>query len=151
MLKPAFKIKDWFLYLYKPHVMNNLISRIVSFITILCFFSLVVSCDKQKSTQSEKLNLTEKQMIEIIKEIQITEAALNYKRNIGSSVEENKDLYFDLVFKNHKITPEIFKENLLQYSKSPEKLEAIYDSVIISLTKMQDTLKIEESTEGIAK
>jgi hypothetical protein len=127
--------------------MNTLFSKIVYFIIVISFFGLLAACDKNKASHSEKLNLTEKQMIEIIKEIQITEAALNYKRNNGSSAEENKELYFDLVFKKHKITPEIFKDNLLEYSKSPEILEAIYDSVIVSLTQMQDTLKIEESKE----
>ncbi len=106
-----------------------------------------ISCDEAEVKTNEKMKLSEKQMTALIREIQITEAALNYNRNLGKQAEGKKEFYYDLVFKNHQVTPEIFRDNLMEYSKKPEVLESIYDSVIATVTQMQDSLKIDRGKE----
>lgn len=106
-----------------------------------------ISCDEADVKTNEKMKLSEKQMTALIREIQITEAALNYNRNLGKQAEGKKEFYYDLVFKNHQVTPEIFRDNLMEYSKKPEVLESIYDSVIATVTQMQDSLKIDRGKE----
>lgn len=106
-----------------------------------------ISCDEAEVKTNKKMKLSEKQMTALIREIQITEAALNYNRNLGKQAEGKKEFYYDLVFKNHQVTPEIFRDNLKEYSKKPEVLESIYDSVIATVTQMQDSLKIDRGKE----
>lgn len=106
-----------------------------------------VACQNESKNAMKPLRLTEEQMFRLVKDVQLAEATLGFQRNIGKISDDQKDIYFDLIFKKNGLTPEIFEENLDFYNHTPEKLERIYDSVIVSLQRMQDTLKLDKGTQ----
>jgi len=55
---------------------------------------------------------------------------------------DSVDLY-SRVYAKHGVTKAAFDSTIFYYSKHPEDLVKIYDEVIMKLTMMQDSLKIE--------
>ncbi len=111
---------------------------------LLLFF---LACKNELKEEASPLRLTEAQMIRLLKDVQLAEASLNFQRNLGKNTEDQKDLYFDLVFKQNGLTPAILEENLVFYNRTPENLERIYDSVIVSLKREQDSLKLDNKPD----
>ena len=85
--------------------------------------------------------LTEQEMIDLMTDVQIIEADINYQK---SQEREHKDsipakpvdyvkvskLYYDQLFEHHGITDSIFIQNIRYYSERPAVLETIMDSVV---------------------
>lgn len=122
--------------------------KIIYSAIILFLLPAFVSCSKENSKKSGDLRLNEKQMTAIIKDVQVAEGIINYSRNQGRNNDDNKNEYFDLIFKHHKITPEILRENVAFYSQTPEIMDRIYDNVVQQLKTEQDSLKLEESKKN---
>lgn len=109
---------------------------------------LVVSCDhKPKGVLPNRL-LSEQEMTDIMTDVQIIEAELNYRKTEEKdSLTEKLDFralsrsYYDQLFEHYGITDSIFSENLQYYSKFPGRLEVIMDSVTQRLTKAQSQLE----------
>ena len=94
--------------------------------------------------------LTEQEMIEIMTDVQIIEADINYQK---SQEREHKDsipskpvdpvklsrLYYDQLFEHYGITDSIFAQNIHYYTEQPEVIERIMDSVVERLTQEQTT------------
>ena len=92
--------------------------------------------------------LTEQEMIDLMADVQIIEADINYQK---TQEREHKDsipskpidpvklsrLYYDQLFEHYGITDSIFKQNIKYYSERPDVLEKIMDSVVQRLTKVQ--------------
>ena len=90
--------------------------------------------------------LTEQEMIDLMTDVQIIEADINYQK---TQEREHKDsiprqpidpvklsrLYYDQLFEHYGITDSIFKQNIKYYSERPDVLEKIMDSVVQRLTK----------------
>lgn len=116
----------------------------VGFLFLIMF---VVACKNEVKKESTPVRLTEAQMIRLLKDVQLAEASLSFQRNLGKNSDDQKDLYFDLVFKQNGLTPAILEENLFFYNRNPKNLERIYDSVIVSLKREQDSLKLENQPD----
>ena len=113
------------------------------FIPIL--FVLVTACGhKDKGFKPEHL-LTEQEMIEVMTDVQIIEADINYQK---TQTREHRDsipakpvdyaklsrLYYDQLFEHYGITDSIFSENIRYYTDRPEVIERIMVSVVERLT-----------------
>ena len=111
-------------------------------------FVLATACGrKDKSFMPERL-LNEKEMIDIMTDVQIIEADINYQKSqepghdIGDTikvvpkdyVKMSRDYYAQL-FEHYGITDSIFSQNLKYYTERPAVLEKIMDSVVQRLTK----------------
>lgn len=89
--------------------------------------------------------LNEQEMIAIMTDVQIIEADINYqKAREKDSVEIiPKDYvrmsreYYTQLFEHYGITDSIFEQNMRYYTKQPEVLGRIMDSVMQRLTKEQ--------------
>ena len=115
---------------------------------IILFFLLVTACGrKEKSFMPERL-LTEQEMIDVLTDVQIIEADINYQKSKerDQKVEDSvkiapKDYikmtreYYDQFFEHYGITDSIFVQNIRYYSIQPEVLERIMDSVMSRLDK----------------
>jgi hypothetical protein len=115
---------------------------------IVLLFVLVTACGhKDKGFMPERL-LTEQEMIDVMTDVQIIEADLNYQksreRELSDSIKiEPKDYvqlskeYYNQLFEHYGITDSIFSQNIRYYTERPEALEHIMDSVMNRLSREQ--------------
>ena len=92
--------------------------------------------------------LSEREMIDIMTDVQIIEADINYRKSqemeAVSSPNDYRELtrsYYDQLFEHYGITDSIFSQNMRYYTERPAQLEKIMDSVFQRLTKAQSELK----------
>jgi len=91
----------------------------------------------------EKL-LSKKQMVEVLTEIQITEAGFSINKN-RKSANNLKPQYYTKILEQYDITYQQLKENIDYYHNSPKKFEEIYELVLGNLSKTQnDVIKEKE-------
>ena len=112
------------------------------------FFLLAVACGhKEKSFIPEHL-LTEQEMIDVLTDVQIIEADINYQKTQERDQEKEDSViivpkdylkmsreYYDQLFAHYGITDSIFTQNIKYYTERVETLERIMDSVTNRLTK----------------
>jgi hypothetical protein len=105
----------------------------------------MMACKNKAETEARPaVLLSEKQMIDIILDVHLVEGALNFKRNLGQSMDDQKNLYFDELFREHGISQRLFQNNLFYYNRIPKQMEGIYDSVTRRLERMQEEIEIEK-------
>ncbi len=105
---------------------------------------LMLSCSTESSGPRPDVFLSEDRMIEITTDIQLVEAALNYRRNIGQDFANTKAEYYAELFERHDIDLQIYQENVDYYNQKPARMEKIYDAVLKNLNDLQT----EESAEN---
>ena len=109
-------------------------------------FVLVTACGhKDKGFMPERL-LTEEEMIDVMTDMQIIEAQINYQKTLdteeGTKTTDYKAMtqsYYDQFFEHYGITDSIFSQNIRYYTEQPEVLQRIMDSVVQRLTREQST------------
>lgn len=103
---------------------------------VICLF---FSCSSEKKKQAPTVLLNETEMVEVITDVQIMEAAIGYKKSINQPTEYLKTIGYDTVFSHYGITDSIFKANLVYYyDVEPLTLIRIYDSVEAHLARMKN-------------
>jgi len=124
-------------------------------VVLVLLFVLAAACGRKDSFIPDRL-LTEQEMVDIMADVQIIEADINYQK---SQEREHKDsipakpvdyvkvskLYYDQLFEHHGITDSIFIQNIRYYSERPAVLETIMDSVTQRLTKEQSESQRDDS------
>ena len=122
------------------------------------FFVLAIACGrKDKGFMPERL-LSEQEMIDVMTDVQIIEADLNYQKAQEREVEPNdtvvvkqKDYvklsreYYSQLFEHYGITDSIFAQNIRYYTEHPAVLEKIMDSVMNRLTREQSESRRDDS------
>ncbi|MCK9453222.1 MAG: DUF4296 domain-containing protein [Bacteroidales bacterium] len=117
--------------------------RLLPFILVLLL--LFTACQKTEKTKAKPaVFLTETQMIKLVTDIQLLEAALNQRRNIGQNINEVKILWFNQLFEKHQLTDVIFDENLAYYNEQPAVMERILEEVLANIMQEQAQLKTVE-------
>ncbi|MDP3463798.1 MAG: DUF4296 domain-containing protein [Bacteroidales bacterium] len=113
---------------------------------LVAIVSLSISCKRNDTIKTPKpeIMLAENQMVQIITDISLAEASLNYKRNKGVTLTGFKEPVFSLIFEKHGITRQIIEENLNWYNQNPELMEKIYDSVMVQLNSIRDEVSKPE-------
>ena len=113
-------------------------------------FVLAIACGhKDKGFIPQQL-LSEQEMINIMTDVQIIEADINYQKSQEREQEPNDTIkiipkdyvkmsrdYYAQLFEHYGITDSIFEQNLKYYTERPAELEKIMDSVMQRLTKEQ--------------
>jgi hypothetical protein len=106
---------------------------------------------KDKGFMPERL-LSEAEMIDIMTDVQIIEADINYQKTKEREAEEApkdyKDLtqsYYDQLFTHYGITDSIFSQNMRYYTERPDQLEIIMDSVMQRFVRAQSGMRKDES------
>ncbi len=92
--------------------------------------------------------LTEQEMIDVLTDIQIIEADINYQKAQERDREEQDSVkivpkdyvkmareYYDQLYEHYGITDSIFVQNMKYYTERPAVLERMMDSVTNRLTK----------------
>ena len=113
---------------------------------IALLFVLATACGhKDKGFMPDRL-LSEQEMIDVLTDVQIIEADINYQKSMereqGETPKDYSRLtqsYYDQLFEHHGITDTIFSQNIKYYTERPAVLERIMDSVLQRLVKEQST------------
>ena len=92
--------------------------------------------NKSKNVMPSRL-LTEQEMIDIMTDVQIIEADMNYRKSNGKMIGDMPKEYYHQLFEHYGITDSIFDENLHYYTHDPAVMERIMDSVTERLVKEQ--------------
>ena len=130
------------MYLGKLNI--NSLGMVKLFFSFIIFATLS-SCynvNKKDVVVPEKL-LSKTQMIELLTDIQITEAGFSINKN-RKSANNLKPKYYSKILEQHNITIQQFKENIDYYHDSPKAFEEIYESVLGKLSKIQSEVIIEK-------
>lgn len=113
---------------------------------ILALFLFFTACQKTEKTKAKPaVFLTETQMVELVTDVQLLEAALNHRRNLGQNTNELKTLWFNQLFEKYQLTAVIFEENLAYYNEQPAVMERILDEVLANIMQEQAQLKPVEA------
>lgn len=101
---------------------------------------LLFACATPEEKIPENI-LSETKFELLLKEIHLTEATFElYKtKGMGKAKNELANSYQN-IYSEYAISEEDFKTTLEYYSVNPEKLEKIYDKVLVELTKERATL-----------
>ena len=83
----------------------------------------------------------EKQMILIMTDVHILEAALQMERNKGKEIKPLQDYYFNQLFSRYKTTSSRFRKNILYYQGDPDKFKKMYDEVVANLDSLKKGVK----------
>ena len=111
---------------------------------ILLVLLLLYACGhKDKGFMPERL-LTEEEMVDVMTDVQIIEAQINYQKSQdkeeGGTPADYKAMtqsYYSQFFEHYGITDSIFSQNLRYYTERPKTLQRIMDSVVQRLTREQ--------------
>jgi len=83
-------------------------------------------------------------MVELIVDMQLTEAVLREYRMIGKYDDSIAAISFEQVFIKHNITREKYEESITFYKKNLETYESIYEEVITRLSLLQSEISAPE-------
>jgi hypothetical protein len=110
----------------------------------LCLFVILAlfGCKNQQSPSVTDLQkpdslVPRSQMVRILTDVHLTEAALTYLKTKGNAPKSLSDDYYDAVFSKYKISRKNFESNFDYYKRNPEDLIKMYEEVISNLAILQ--------------
>jgi len=106
-------------------------------ITLLPYFLISFSACKKKSVEIPADVLKKNEMIAILTDVQIAEAAITLHTTTGSNGADFTASYYKYIFNKHKITAVKYKRSMDWYAQHPELLDKVYEEVINQLSKKQ--------------
>ena len=118
-------------------------------IGLLSTFILFGCAEEELTTPPENL-IVQESMVKVLTDICKVEA--RFQRRLGTRGNNNSELVYhnyNVIFDAHNIELNNFKSSYEYYQESPQKMQELYDSVIVHLTKEQTVL--EEIEPDIAK
>ena len=105
------------------------------FVVVFVFFS----CDGRPKRPAPAVLLSERQMVDVMTDVEIMEGIISFKKNASQKTAYIKEIGYDTLFAHYGITDSIFEENLMYYNEMhPLVLERIMDSVVNRLAKMKN-------------
>lgn len=107
------------------------------------------SCyQKQKEQEYDmSLVLSPQRMTSLLTDMQLMDAALSMRQRKGIIPEKSATPYFDYLLESHQVTREEFEESMRYYAYHIDELHAIYEQVIVDISKMEIELKeVKDST-----
>ncbi len=120
----------------------NSLKRTFLLISLLLAVNLTGCRNGQKEIAAGFDKIPREQMIRLMADVELTEAALKIKQVKISrdSVKLFAAKCYDSLYQSYGVTPEQFNENLKYYQLDMEDFQAITDSVIINLTRRKDSI-----------
>ncbi len=102
----------------------------------LCFLISMSAC-KKKQVEIPADVLKKEEMVAVLTDVQIAEAAINKQTEVGNFGPDYTAAYYNFIFSKHKITVDIYRKSMEWYTQHPELLDKVYEEVIIELSKKQ--------------
>jgi len=99
------------------------------------FFASMIACVKH-DVKLPAGYINEQDMVPILVDIHLIEGARSGKLVLGDT--NSLPDYYAKIYEKHNITEAEFKESFAWYTEHPEKLKAVYEEVIVSLSKLEE-------------
>ena len=90
----------------------------------------IVSCHKKNKEVVDVDIIPEKRMIEIIHDVQLIEAKINYRQSQGGLPQKLTIEYYNGLFKKFNINRLEFEKSIEYYAERPSEFENIYMNVL---------------------
>ncbi|MCX6245662.1 MAG: DUF4296 domain-containing protein [Bacteroidetes bacterium] len=109
-----------------------------------CFFGLILicclaSCGHKKADvnlgafPADSL-ISRDQMIRVMVDLHLVEAALQLERNRGGKLPELTREYFSWLYSRYHVSRKRFQANIDYYKRNPEEFSKMYEEVVKELT-----------------
>jgi hypothetical protein len=111
---------------------------------LILFLSAVVlaaGCVETEIREKPETVLPEAKMIEVLTAIQLIEGAISKKILDKNVTKKESPLYYQQAFDKYKITRQQFEESIAYYTENPEEMKAIYEKVLVELSKIKAELQ----------
>ena len=106
---------------------------------------LLLACTAPKTKIPTGI-LSEKEFVNILKDVHLAEAAFKLNKSKGIKKAKNSLANnYQSIYKTHNIDDSTFNKSLEYYAKHPEILEEIYSTVLEQLTDERSTLDQQET------
>lgn len=116
-------------------------------ILIIFLTCCLIGCSNESSYKVPEGLLSEDTLRQILLDMHIADATLN-SLNLKSQYENfTPEGYYNKVLQKHNLTREIFDSSIAFYSRKPEHLDKLYESVLNELSTMEAGFK-EVNTEN---
>lgn len=107
---------------------------------ISLFFSVLLFLTACQSNELPKGVLKEKDMINLLIDLHITDGAVYQVPQVPDSMYKYSSAKYVALFKRHHTTDAAYKTSLKYYSKQPETIQAMYDKIEIIIKAKVDSL-----------
>ncbi|MBW6492274.1 MAG: DUF4296 domain-containing protein [Lentimicrobium sp.] len=117
--------------------------RILMISVSVLLLQFLHGCRPTVSKPGESNIIPRGEMIRIMSDVEITEAALRFMQSKVSrdSLEVITEKSFDSLYIFYGITPAQFKENLIYYQQDLKNFEKMIDEVMLIITKSKDSVQ----------
>jgi hypothetical protein len=109
---------------------------------IIIFLAILFSC-RPGDTPPKKYFISRDSLVTILVDLHMVysiQSTFEYRKL--AEEYDSIDIYSE-IFDKHNVTKAAFDSTIAYYSKHPEDLTNIYDEVIMQLTMMQDSMKVD--------
>lgn len=117
-------------------IISNCFSKVVLLFIVFALGTSSCNWKDNKSADLPKGILQKERLINILADIQITEAYLDDLRKNTVKTTDTSLLYYEKVFKKYGCSPEEFEKSLLYYKQDLEEMSQIYADVITRLNEL---------------
>lgn len=102
------------------------------------FLSLAVACTNEVRVVPIPENvLPPDSMVAVLRDLHLMESGINGHFFQSNNISSDRAVLREIVFKKHKIESAVFLRSVEFYSANPEHFDAVYEKVIIELSKLQ--------------
>lgn len=121
-------------------------NRYLSFFVIMM---ILAGCyqDAPESSFDMNLVLSQDSMVVLMTDLQLVDGAVNVKSRGNQLMEEYSSAYTRQVLEKHNLSHEVFSESMRYYSYHVEKMDEIYEQVIIRLGTIESEAYQEDQRE----
>ena len=113
---------------------------LISFLLSSCYTEF----NKETPQDDYKPSISQDELILIITDLQLVQAALRYKENAGQDIKNMNTEYHQMIFDKYGVSKEELEENLEYYKLNIKEFNKIYEKVIENLSKLESEIKSEQ-------
>lgn len=127
--------------------MIKIVKAVIPAFLVLVLLCFIISCSNSKNTKlAEDKTIERQKMIQLMADMDITEAALRLKQSKISrdSLDEISNKAYDSLYLYYQVTPEMFYENLKYYQSNMVEYEEMMEEKITLLSKKKDSISMED-------
>ena len=108
------------------------------FVSLLFFFS----CAEKKEAIPDYV-IPEEKLIGILTDIHQAEAYLNFNSSEKTPYDPKK--FYDEILKSHNVSRSDFDTSIAFYTRTPARLDTIYDKVLAKISTMKEDLSKQKN------
>jgi len=121
------------------------------FLSGLIFIFYLGSCYHSSQETSFKMDLVipADSMVSLLCDLHMVDGIIANLKDKKTPVGHLSNEYFEAVLKKHLIDRETFEESMRYYAFHTEKLDEIYEQVIINLSKMESMINSKKEADSL--